>query len=145
MNNLDTTTPMSEFNVVDENGNTTVVPLSVPQKRYEHRIEQDGMTCIVINNSPDVFTILTLNKYLYDNRYNAQGIGSYPVRYSEYSSDTSILNVAWGIYAGGPQLSSIFYSLKAYAVEIVDGAIDVNWTSIVKTNKSALKDTVREL
>lgn len=28
MNNLDTTTPISEFNVVDENGNTTAVPLS---------------------------------------------------------------------------------------------------------------------
>lgn len=28
MGNLDTTTPMSEFNIVDENGNTTVVPLS---------------------------------------------------------------------------------------------------------------------
>ena len=112
------------------------------EKLYKHIIKQNDMLCTVINNSPDVFTIATLNSYLYNNGFTST-TKLYPAKWNKSTGNNLI--IAKGIYATSETQTSIKTNMSNYRFTISDNSISIGKTSVGDESTSAISDTVIEL
>lgn len=112
------------------------------EKLYQHTIKQNDNICVIINNSQELFTIATLNSYLYNNGFTST-TKLYPAKWNKSTGNNLI--IAKGIYATSETQTSIKTNMSNYRFTISDNSISIGKTGVDDESTSAITDTVTEL